>query len=76
MSDRILRKTLYRVLRKTGVPRNNIELTASFSDDLNFDHIDWAIFLYHMEVHFNIALDENQVAGLAKIEDSLRLLQD
>ncbi len=76
MENKTIRRTLYRVLRKTGVPRNNIELEASFQDDLNFDQVDWAIFLYYMEDTFNIAINEEDVSRLNQVKDSLELIEN
>jgi acyl carrier protein len=76
MENKTIRRTLYRVLRKTGVPRDNIELEASFQDDLNFDQIDWAIFLYYMEDSFNIAINEEDVSRLNQVKDSLELIEN
>ena len=70
-----IRKSLYKVLRKTGVARQHIELDASFHDDLNFDDVDWAIFLYYMENTFNIAINDEEAAGLSQIKDSLKLVK-
>ena len=76
MENKTIRRTLYRVLRKTGVPRDNIELEASFQDDLNFDQVDWAIFLYYMENSFNIAINEEDVSRLNQVKDSLELIEN
>ena len=76
MENKTIRRTLYRVLRKTGVPRDNIELEASFHDDLNFDQVDWAIFLYYMEDSFNIAINEEDVSRLNQVKDSLELIEN
>ncbi|MDD4190072.1 MAG: acyl carrier protein [Mangrovibacterium sp.] len=76
MENKTIRRTLYRVLRKTGVPRNSIELEASFRDDLNFDQVDWAIFLYYMEDTFNIAINEEDASRLNQVKDSLELIEN
>ncbi|MGD9931704.1 MAG: acyl carrier protein [Mangrovibacterium sp.] len=76
MENRTLRRTLYRVLRKTGVPRNNIELDASFQEDLKFDQVDWALFLYYLEDSFNIDIDDNDVSRLFQVKDSLDLVKN
>lgn len=76
MENKTIRRTLYRVLRKTGVPRDNIELEASFQEDLNFDQVDWAIFLYYMEDSFNIAIREEDVSRLNQVKDSLELVEN
>ena len=36
MENKSTRRTLYRVLRKTGVKRENIQLDASYNEDLKF----------------------------------------
>ncbi|MEL7585742.1 MAG: phosphopantetheine-binding protein [Prolixibacteraceae bacterium] len=76
MENKTIRRSLYRVLRKTGVPRDNIELEASFQNDLKFDQVDWAIFLYYMEDTFNIAIDEEDVSRLSHVRDSLELVEN
>lgn len=76
MENKTIRRSLYRVLRKTGVPRDNIELEASFQDDLNFDQVDWAIFLYYMEDTFNIAINEEDASRLSHVRDSLELIEN
>ncbi len=76
MENKTIRRTLYRVLRKTGVARDHIELEASFQDDLNFDQVDWAIFLYYMEDSFNIAINEEDISRLNLVKDSLELVEN
>ncbi len=76
MENRTLRRTLYRILRKTGVQRNDIELEASFDDDLRFDQVDWALFLYYLEDSFNVAIDDKDVSRLNQVKDSLELIQN
>ena len=76
MENRTLRRTLYRILRKTGVQRNDIELEASFDDDLKFDQVDWALFLYYLEDSFNVAIDDKDVSRLNQVKDSLELIQN
>ncbi len=67
---------MYKVLRKTGVPRNEIELEASFRDDLNFDQVDWALFLFYLEDSFDIAINEEEVSRLNQVKDSLELVEN
>jgi len=76
MENKTIRRTLYKVLRKTGVARDHIELEASFQDDLNFDQVDWAIFLYYMEDSFNIAINEEDISRLNLVKDSLELVEN
>lgn len=65
---------MYKVLRKTGVPRDEIELDASFQEDLKFDQVDWALFLYYLENSFNIAIRDEEVSRLYQIKDSIELV--
>ena len=75
MENKTIRRILYRVLRKTGVPRNEIQLEASFEEDLRFDQVDWALFLYYLEDSFNIAINEDQISRLSRVKDSFKLVK-
>ncbi len=75
MENKTIRRILYRVLRKTGVPRNEIQLDASFEEDLRFDQVDWALFLYYLEDSFNIAINEDQISHLSRVKDSFKLVK-
>lgn len=75
MENKTARRTLYKVLRKTGVSRNDIELDASFQEDLKFDQVDWTIFLFYMEESFNIAINEGEALKLNQVKDTLKLVK-
>ena len=66
---------MYRVLRKTGVPRNEIELEASFQDDLNFDQLDWTLFMFYLEDSFGIAVRDEDILRLNHIKDSIEFVK-
>ena len=74
MENKTIQRTLYKVLRKTGVRRDRIKLDASFSEDLNFDQVDWALFLFYLEGLFNIQLDDQEITKLSRVNDSLEIL--
>ena len=76
MENRTMRRILYRVLRQTGVPRKEIELDATFKDDLNFDHVDWALFIFYLEDTFNISVQEEEISQLYQVRDSLELVKN
>ena len=76
MENKTVRRTLYKVLRKTGVPRNEIELDASFSEDLNFDQVDWALFLFYLEDSFNINVEEEDISHMYQVKDTLSLMEN
>jgi len=74
MDEKTIRRVMYRVLRKTGIPKEKIELDASFQDDLNFDKVDWDLFLFYMEDFFNIAIPDKEILNLKRVKDSVELV--
>ncbi|WP_159521358.1 acyl carrier protein [Sunxiuqinia indica] len=75
MENKTIRRTLYRVLRKTGVPRKEIELDAAFNDDLNFDQVDWALFLFYLEDFFKIDVKDEEISRMHVVKDTLSLVE-
>ncbi len=74
MENKTIQRTLYKVLRKTGVHRDQIKLDASFNDDLNFDQVDWTLFVYYLEGFFKIQLDDQEIRELTHINDTLDIV--
>lgn len=74
MENKTIKRTLYRVLRKTGVPRDQIKLDASFNEDLNFDQVDWALFVYYLEGFFKIHLEDREINQLSQVDDTLKIV--
>jgi acyl carrier protein len=75
MESKTIRRNLYRVLRKTGVRKENITLEASFEDDLHFDTTDWTIFMYYFESIFKVDVEEESLRNLHYVNDSIGLLR-
>ncbi|MDO8952809.1 MAG: acyl carrier protein [Draconibacterium sp.] len=75
MEDKIVRRNLYRVLRKTGVQKHNIKLTSSFNDDLQFDPIDWSIFAYYLEGVFDISINDDELVKLDNVTKTIQFLE-
>ena len=75
MENKTIRRTLYKVLRKTGVPRKEIELDATFNEDLNFDQVDWALFLYYLEDFFKINVKDEEILRMYQVKDTLVLME-
>lgn len=73
MGNKTMKRTLYRVLRKTGVRRENIKLDASFTEDLRFDDLDWTLFVYYYESLFKIQLEEKEITSLLYVNDGLEI---
>jgi len=74
MEDRRIRRNLYRVLRKTGVDKKDISESASFSDDLQFDTVDWTIFTYFLEGTFNISIQDEELIRLENVQSTIQFL--
>lgn len=75
MENKTTRRNLYRVLRKTGVRKENISLEASFEEDLHFDATDWSIFMYYFENIFKVNVEEECLRNLHNVNDSFGLLR-
>ncbi len=74
MENRTIQRTLYKVLRKTGVRRERIKLEASFQDDLNFDQVDWTLFVYYLEGFFKIQLEDQEIRKMSFINDTIEMV--
>ena len=74
MENKTMNRILYKVLRKTGVRRDQIKPDASFSEDLNFDQVDWALFVYYLEGFFKIHLDDREIRELSHVDDTLKIV--
>ncbi|HBL75013.1 MAG: hypothetical protein A2W90_07540 [Bacteroidetes bacterium GWF2_42_66] len=74
MENKSTQRTLYRVLRKTGVRRENISLNASYRDDLRFDQLDWTLYVYYLESFFKIRLTDREISKMRVVNDTLALL--
>ncbi|MEZ5104336.1 MAG: acyl carrier protein [Draconibacterium sp.] len=74
MEDRKIRRNLYRVLRKTGVEKKNINVNATFQEDFRFDTIDWTIFTYFLECVFNISVREEELYQLGNVKNTIQFL--
>jgi acyl carrier protein len=74
MENKTIRRNLYRVLRKTGVQKKDICLSASFNEDLAFDNTDWSVFMYYLECTFKINIKDEEFKSVNSINDTLTLL--
>lgn len=74
MENKSMQRILYRVLRKTGVRREKINLEASYTDDLRFDQLDWTLFIYYLESFFQIRLNDFDISKMRVVNDTLNLL--
>jgi acyl carrier protein len=73
MESKRVRRNLYRVLRKTGVRKEDITLDASFQNDLHFDTTDWKIFTFYLENIFKVNIEDENLKKLKYVNDTLNL---
>ncbi len=76
MKEKTIRRNLYRVLRKTGVQKKDIQIEASYNEDLNFDPIDWKIFMFYLEGIFNIYVRDEELSKFSRVNDTLMYLKN
>lgn len=76
MEEKKVRRNLYRVLRKTGVGKNDIQPEATYSSDLNFDSVDWKIFTFYLEGIFNISVHDEELYNLKNVNDTVNFLKN
>ena len=76
MKEKTIRRNLYRVLRKTGVQKEDIRMDASYKDDLNFDNVDWKIFMFYLEGIFDISIGDEEFYRFASVNDTLVFLKN
>jgi acyl carrier protein len=75
MEIRTVKRNLYRVLRKTGVKKEDISLDANFQEDLHFDNTDWTIFTFYLENIFKVKVADESLKNLHNVNDTLNLIQ-
>ncbi|HNU77890.1 MAG: phosphopantetheine-binding protein [Prolixibacteraceae bacterium] len=76
MENKTIRRNLYRVLRKTGVRKEDISLDAKFSEDLHFDSTDWTIFTYYLEHIFKVDVEDEKLKKVESVNDTIDLLKE
>ena len=76
MEDKKVRRNLYRVLRKTGVRKSDIQPTATYQRDFRFDNVDWKIFTFYLEGIFNISVRDEELHRLGSVNDTLQYLKN
>ncbi|HKJ79093.1 MAG TPA: hypothetical protein VKA10_06140 [Prolixibacteraceae bacterium] len=76
MKDKTIRRNLYRVLRKTGVQKEDIQIDASYNEDFHFDNVDWKIFMFYLEGVFNISVPDDEIDEIASVQDTLLFLRN
>ncbi len=75
MEEKKVRRNLYRVLRKTGIGKSEIQPEATYNSDLNFDSVDWKIFTFYLEGIFDISVHDEELYNLKNVNDTVNFLK-
>jgi acyl carrier protein len=75
MESTTIRRKLYRVFRKTGVPKELIDENAKLNEDLFIDDNDMTCFLYYLETNFDVNIKNNELPRLVSVRDTIEYLQ-
>lgn len=75
MNAKAIRRNLYKVLRKTGVPKSRISEDASFRDELFVDDLDMNFFLFYLETKFDLDIKNDEVVQLTTVRSTIDYLQ-
>lgn len=75
MNARTIRRDLYKILRKTGVPRDRIVEDASFSYDMMMDEVDMTCFLFYLETKFDLEIDNDSLNNIRSVKSTINFLE-
>lgn len=76
MNTNDIRRNLYKVLRKTGVPRDRIIEDATFSNDMLMDEIDMTCFLFYLETSFNLDIENDALPKIISVRSTIDFLKN
>ncbi|SFE77743.1 acyl carrier protein [Thermophagus xiamenensis] len=75
MNAKEIRRNLYKVFRKTGIPREVIDEKASLKEDLFMDDVDMTCFLFYLETRFNVEVKNEELPKLNSVGSTINFLQ-
>ena len=75
MKQERIRRNLYKVLRKTGVPRNKIVEDAALTEELLVDEVDLTCFLFLLETKFEVEIENSELSMLNSVGSTIEYLQ-
>ncbi len=75
MNLKAIRRNLYKVLRKTGVPKDRISENASLKDELFVDELDMNCFLFYLENKFNLNIKNDEIPQFTSVKSTIDYLQ-
>ena len=74
MNGKAIRRSLYKVLRKTGVPKERINEEASLRDELFLGDLEMNCFLFYLETRFNLAIKNEELSQLNSVKSTIDFL--
>ena len=74
MDNKLIRKNLYKVLRKTGIPRNLINENAELQEELLMDDVDMTCFLFYLESKFDVNISNEELPSLRSVRSTIDFL--
>ncbi len=75
MKQETIRRNLYKVLRKTGVPREKISEDATLREELLVDELDLTCFLFLLETKFEVEIENSELPMLQSVSSTIEFLQ-
>ncbi|TLX74893.1 acyl carrier protein [Labilibacter sediminis] len=75
MKQETIRRDLYKVLRRTGVPREKIVENATLKEELLMDEIDLTCFLFLLETKFQVEINNTELGKLNSVGSTIEYLQ-
>ena len=75
MKQERIRRNLYKVLRKTGVPRYKIVEDANLKEGLLMDDVDLTCFLFLLETKFQVEIENSELPKLSSVGSTIEYLQ-
>lgn len=74
MGNKQIRRDLYKVLRKTGVPRELIRENADLQEELFLDELDKTCFLFYLESKFDVSIPNEELPSLKSVGSTIDYL--
>ncbi len=74
MDNKEIRRNLYKVLRKTGIPRNLIDENAQLEEELLLDEVDKTCFLFYLESKFDLNIPNEEIKSLRSVGSTIDYL--
>lgn len=67
---------LYKIFRRMGVNREDIDLSTNLNTDLFFDKDDMNIFLFFVETKFKIDVADKEIMQLQTVKSTINYIDN